>query len=260
MKIEKVTAVYFSPNGSTRKAVMELAQTMGYEHVEELDLTMVEARQNRREFGKEELVIIGFPVYADRIPSLSTEIFKLLQGEDTPGVAVVTYGNRAYGDALLELKNEMEAVGMRVISGAAIIGEHCLNTKIGTQRPDETDHQEIRSYAKLISKKLEELLGIDKVKEIEIPGNFPYRPFGPHHVPEGDEKCIQCGICFNHCPVDAISPENYKMTDADLCIFCGRCIQVCPTKARDIKAQSFLSFMEKLEVKCKEPKAMEIFI
>ena len=55
-----------------------------------------------------------------------------LQAHNTPAVCVVVYGNRAYDDALLELKDILTERGCRPIAGAAFIGEHsfsdCRNT------------------------------------------------------------------------------------------------------------------------------------
>lgn len=257
MKIKKVTGIYFSPHGSTKTMVEQLVHSLNIDHMEELDLTMIESRQIKRTFSNDELlVVIGFPVYADRLPVTSDEIFKLFKGNNTPTVAVVSYGNRDYGDALLELRNKLESVDFKVISGAAIIGEHCQNQSVATGRPDELDLKEITKYGESIIEKLNSIEKVEKVDQVDIKGEDPYRPRKAHLTPQGDDRCIQCGECFNHCPVNAISAKN---TDPNLCIFCAKCIQVCPTNARDMKQESYLAFMEKLELMAKVPKEMETF-
>ena len=48
-----------------------------------------------------------------------------------------------------------------------------------------------------------------------------------------EDKCKRCGICFNNCPVKAISggkEEGYAIIQ-DKCIKCGRCFDVCKFKA-----------------------------
>ncbi|MEG1058729.1 MAG: NADH-quinone oxidoreductase subunit NuoF [Clostridia bacterium] len=48
------------------------------------------------------------------------------------------------------------------------------------------------------------------------------------------DRCKQCGICANNCPVDAIEGTPKKgafKIDQDKCIKCGVCITKCPFKA-----------------------------
>lgn len=52
------------------------------------------------------------------------------------------------------------------------------------------------------------------------------------------ETCIQCLICWIHCPDTSITVDKAtsKMTGFDLkhCKGCGICAQVCPTKTKSI--------------------------
>ena len=43
---------------------------------------------------------------------------------------------------------------------------------------------------------------------------------------------LDSGTCAGQCPVQAIDPENPRVTDGSKCIACCRCINVCPQKAR----------------------------
>lgn len=259
MDIKKVTGIYFSPNGTTKEIVTKLARGIG-SPLEEINLTALESREEKKEFDYDELVVLGFPVYADRLPAISKDIFVNLKGNNTPVIAVVSYGNEDYGDALLELTNELKKINMKVIAGLATIGEHCMNTTVAAGRPDLEDDQKILEYAGKISKKISNISNIDEIEDLWVKGNNPYRPLKPSIKPTGDSKCIQCGLCYNDCPVEAIDQEDYRKTDPDICISCGRCIQVCPTNARDIKEESFLNFMDKLEEMTKDRKEIELFI
>lgn len=43
-----------------------------------------------------------------------------------------------------------------------------------------------------------------------------------------ESKCLGCKICFDECPVDAISMQNGKaVIDAEKCIGCGICEKAC---------------------------------
>lgn len=260
MNINKVIAMYFSPNGSTKEMVNKVARDIGNYDVEEIDLTLVESRNKKIEFNKDELVVIGFPVYGDRLPSLSDEIFKNIEGNDTPTVAIVSYGNREYGDALLELVDRLKDSNMKTISAAAMVGEHCLNTNIATGRPDEKDNLKILEYANKVSDKIKDIVAIENIEAISVKGNYPYHPLKPQPTPVGDSKCIQCGLCEKECPVNAIDKNDYRNTNGDTCIFCGHCIQVCPTGARDMKQEAFVDFIKRLEVIAGERKEIEIFM
>ena len=260
MKIKRVKAIYFSPNKTTKEIVSTIAKGVGCDQLEEIDLTSPDSRGFTREFKEDELVIIGFPVYVDRLPVLADEIIENIQGNNTPTVVVVSYGNRDYGDALLELSDKLKERNMKIISGAAVIAQHCLNHNIATDRPDEADHQKLLSYGQKIFEKIESIQSIEDFEEVSIKGNRPYEPLKDHLVPTGDSKCTQCGLCAEECPVNAIEDEeDYRKTNAELCIFCGRCIDVCPTDARDIKDEGFLEFLKNLEVIAGERKEMELF-
>ncbi len=43
-----------------------------------------------------------------------------------------------------------------------------------------------------------------------------------------DKVCIKCGICWVHCPDNAIKKDFDA--DLDFCKGCGICAQVCPKK------------------------------
>ncbi len=50
------------------------------------------------------------------------------------------------------------------------------------------------------------------------------------HNPETIRMCIHCGICVEHCPVEAlsVSDEGKVLWDDEKCILCDTCIKVCP--------------------------------
>jgi ferredoxin len=260
MIITRIISIYFSPNGTTKKIVTKTAKGIGNSEIQEIDLNTIESRKVERNFSKDELVIVGFPVYSGRLPKLSEEIFKNIKGNNTPAIAIVSYGNREYGDALLELKDNLIKSGMKVISGAAVVAEHCYNKNVATNRPDEKDDLKILDYANRVNDKIKNIITIEKLPVLYIKGHSPYRPLKSNQIPTGDKKCIECGICKESCPVNAIDEINFRLTDSDICIGCGRCINVCPTNARAIRNEGFIQFMKKLEDIAKERKEIEDFI
>ncbi len=97
MKIKKAYAVYFSPTGSSKKGVLsmarELASQMGAV-VHEVNLTIPNKIAFSQEFGAEDVVVFGAPVYNGRLYIGSVERFARLKGAQTPCIVSVTYGNR----------------------------------------------------------------------------------------------------------------------------------------------------------------------
>ncbi len=46
------------------------------------------------------------------------------------------------------------------------------------------------------------------------------------------DECIQCGICVDECPTEAISEgEEAYVIDKNLCSDCGACADACPSEA-----------------------------
>ena len=115
-----VTAVYFSPTGNTKRSVEAMAAALdpGYKTV---DLTLPSDTGVSCQFGPEDLVIIGMPVYAGRIPMVAVPRLSGLKGNGTPCILVATYGNRHYDDALVEMEDIAREHGFAVRGGAPYI-------------------------------------------------------------------------------------------------------------------------------------------
>ncbi len=50
------------------------------------------------------------------------------------------------------------------------------------------------------------------------------------------EKCVNCGICINVCPEEAISMNRDVAIDSSRCTACGSCVNVCPNEAISLSA------------------------
>lgn len=97
--------------------------------------------------AREDLVILGAPVYAGRLPQLEGGIFERLRGDGTPAVFNVSYGNRAFEDALLEEQDICQAHGFHGIAAGAWIAPHTFSGRIGFGRPDGADLEKVREFA-----------------------------------------------------------------------------------------------------------------
>ena len=125
MEIRNVTSIFFSPTGSTRRLVSMLSKTFPSKP-REVDITPYTQRGLCMDFGPDDLVLFGVPVYGGRIPSPAVQTLRRMQGSRTPAVLVAAYGNREYDDALLELADIAAANGFIPFAAAALIAEHSI--------------------------------------------------------------------------------------------------------------------------------------
>lgn len=222
----KVATLYFSATYTTKRVVESIAANLSNE-VTAYDITN-DAATDKVAIPADELLVVGVPVYAGRVPAMAVERLRRFRGDNTPAVVVAVYGNRHYDDAVLELYDIMTECGFSVVSAGAFIAQHSIFPKVGKARPDAEDMADIKRFAK---KTLEVLAG--KFGDISLPGNRPYKvPGGIPIWPTASKKCTACGACARLCPTGAIDPESPRGVDRQKCIKCGRCVAICPTKAR----------------------------
>jgi ferredoxin len=243
IKNRKIRLVYFSPTGTSKRMAEAVARSLG-PGFERVDLTSPDAEAKEHSFKSDELAVIAVPVYGGRLPYTAVRRLKNVKGRQCPAVIVVVYGNRAYEDALIELKDIALEQGFRPIAGAAFIGEHSVDTPetpIATGRPDEADLDKAEAFGEQVKVKL----GLGEVPELVVPGHRPYRensdwnkpleerekvePLSPETDPE---TCTLCGRCAQVCPTAAVAVTDSVKTVKTECIACTACVKSCPTGAR----------------------------
>lgn len=241
MNIEKVNLVYFSPTKSTRTIVKSIASSFDAELVE-YDYTYKIKSGDIISFNSNELVIVGSPVYGGRVPGPAEEFFKSLKGNGTPVIPIVVFGNRSFGDALLELSDYLKVNNFNVVSAGAFVAEHSFGAEIAGGRPDTEDIKVAKSFGIDVKKKLEKVIELSELAEIKVSGNYPYkeRGAGADWGLVTTDDCDLCGDCVSACPMGIISPQNPKeITNPALCIHCCSCIKVCPKNAKMFTAEPF---------------------
>lgn len=259
MKIGNVSSFYFSPTKNTKRVMEELTKLWQGNCVE-YDMTDVSSSPAEYYFLEHELVFIGAPVYSGRIPEPAVKRFQKLHGKDTPAVLVVTYGNRDYDDALLELKLLMEQQGFRILAAAAVVAEHNIIRSIGTGRPDESDDKAIRDFGHQMLKNIEQLNSSYEIGAVKVKGNIPFREYMRIPLkPKVGKACTQCKVCIRKCPVQAISRTDARVMDEDRCISCMRCIAVCPTHVRGLNPFILYMSSRTLKKKCKVDRKPEFY-
>ncbi|MDA7848028.1 EFR1 family ferrodoxin [Sulfurospirillum sp.] len=264
MEFKRVKMVYFSPTKTTKKVLKSIASGIGVEEIIDFDLTYPNDIEQATASFCDELVIIGAPVYAGRLPVVAVERFKQLRAKNTLAIIVVVYGNRDYEDALLELKNLVIESGFTPVAGGAFVAEHSYSTDdtpIAKGRPDSLDMQNAIKFAQKIRNKIK-TLPTSQI-DLKVSGNFPYKDaMLPNTVaPVVDEKlCSQCGECIEVCPTGAIFLEDSIVTKTELCVRCCACIRSCPSEARMVEDIAWKSIGARLNANCSTRKEPELFL
>jgi ferredoxin/flavodoxin len=255
----KIHRIFFSPTG-TSQAVVE-AICSGASNPIGMTVDLSHSSGEPFEFAKEDLVVVAMPVYGGSLPALARERFASLRGKDTPVVAVVVYGNRAYGDALLELCDLCCAQGFSPVGAAAFIGEHsfsCPEFPIAENRPDAADLK----MAEEIGRRL---AGCREPLDLHnVPGERPGKAAMamPGAAAASDpETCSHCGACIAACPSGAIAfgANQIPETDAAQCIWCMACTRSCPEHARVLVLPKIKEIADRLNQTCKERREPEWF-
>lgn len=269
---KKINAMYFSPTGTTKKIVTAIAQKISENAgreiaINNIDFTLPGVRNEALSFMEEDVVIIGVPVYAGRVPNVLLKYLNSIADNGALAIPVVVYGNRDYDDALIELKDILELNGFKVIAGGAFIGEHSFSYTLGKGRPDEKDMVIVNDFAKKICTKIAVQ---DNIQTVFIKGNKPYaKYYVPRDengnpvdfrkiTPKTNENCIDCKLCVSVCPMGSIDFDDVSKFNG-ICIKCGACIKQCPNQAKYYDDIDYLRHKNELEVNFTKRREPELF-
>lgn len=268
-----INAMYFSPTGTTKKVVVgitkKISENIGRERtINYIDFTLPGVRINPVSFSEQDIVIIGVPVYAGRVPNVLLNYLNSIKDNNALAIPVVVYGNRNYDDALIELKDILESNGFKVIAAGAFIGEHSFSTTLAKNRPDEKDMTVADDFANQIHRKITTQA---EFQTLVVEGNQPYRK---HYMPKNKEgspvdirkvapktniNCNDCKLCVNVCPMGSIDGEDVSKFNG-ICIKCGACIKKCPTQAKYYDNEDYLRHKQELEIEFAFRREPELFI
>ena len=256
--MSNVVELIFSPTGGTEKVANQLGNSLGkVKEVVHLNRYGVDFTDVKIE--KEDLVVIAAPVFEAVIPDTAIERIKEIRGNGANCVVVAVYGNRAYDDGLIQLKDTAELCGFQVVAAIAAVAEHSIMRQFGTGRPDSEDIKDLQAFAEKIKKKLTENEKVNT--DYFVPGNHEYKRIGNLNVvPKANGKCVKCGKCADACPVGAITRTNMKTGDSSRCISCMACIAACPVKARKLNGLLLTVASAKMKPLLSGRKPNEIFL
>lgn len=262
MDIDSATLLYFSPTRTTRQVLEGIAQGMQLATVEHVDLTPPEVEVRKPAEMHTGLAVIGAPVYGGRLPAYAVSRLRRIKGNGAPAVVVVVYGNRAYEDALLELRDLAVEIGFKPVAAGAFIGEHSFSTNVATiaaGRPDAKDLRKAREFGETVRDKMRSRRTLDGTSPLRVPGNSPYKEWrGLSNIAPvtRETECAKCEQCASVCPTAAIVVREAVLTDPAVCIRCCACVKACSTGARVMDDPRIRQVAEHLSTNCclrKEP-------
>ena len=262
MKVNKVWAVSFSATGTTGKTVTRVAETIAGElgvDCQTYDFTLPAGRESVPGFSADDLVVLGTPTYAARVPNVLLKYLESIQGNDALAVPVVLFGNRNYDDALIELRDILEKDGFHTIAAGAFVGEHSFSYTLGGGRPDEADMAVADDFARQVVAKLKTITDIQRLSPVPVKGTpHPYRDYYRPRDAQGNpvdmrkirpltsDDCNDCKICAQVCPMGSISYDDVR-DYIGICIRCGACVKKCPQQAKYYDNEAYLYHKRELE-------------
>lgn len=245
MLISSVTTIYFSPTGTTKKIINSIVKGMGIVNNRIIDLTLPKVREENIPLIDGDIVLIGVPVYEEKIPEIVYLFLAKLKGNGKPVIIVGVYGNIGDGIVLNELDFITQKSGFKLVGAGSFVGEHSFSTEeipIAQNRPNNDDLNKAEEFGKSIMEKMKNINSLNDVS-IKIPqGKLPLMAkIVPKNsarlftkTPFADmSKCSRCNICVKLCPMSAIDKETLEI-DEEQCLRCFCCVKRCPKKARKI--------------------------
>lgn len=260
MKIKRIWQIYFSATGTTEKIIKTIAGEIAAETGAEIltyDFTLPAARETFPKLGPDDMVVFGLPTYAGRLPNLMLPYLQSISGGGALAVPVVTFGNRAFDNSLIELRNILEYHGFHTIAGGAFSCEHSFSHILGAGRPDADDIKDASDFGRNVAAKLCEISEHQLPPPVLVDGDSEAGYYQPRDrkgtfidirkvKPMTNDKCIKCGLCARTCPMGAIDHENVYNVPGK-CIKCCSCYKKCPVGAKYFENPDFIYHKEELE-------------
>lgn len=242
--------IYCSPSGSTRHVAQVMANACKEKSaaVQMIDLGIVKDPSAKsallKNAGPKDSLFIGSPVYQGvAIPPVMNFLYNLPLSSGCTAVPFVTWGGATSGIALWQMGQALESKGYGLVGAAKVMAVHSMmwqsDHPVGQGRPDAEDDQQVIQLVKRVVEKIG-----NKTPETIALETLDYQPetIQSEHrkklgqpwvnIPKSleEEKCTQCAICKQVCPVRAVTLDPLPSFN-ERCFSCFNCVRECPESA-----------------------------
>lgn len=234
------TLLIFSPTGQSKACALAVAKATKRDFVE-LDVTHFIQREKPLVL-EDTTLIVAYPVHGGRVPALFSKYLKeKVSCTNCKALAIASFGNRAFEDALVEMEDILQEKGVPLIAAASIGCQHSYTSRVGSKRPDFEDFQVLDRLAVYLN---------GETGLAYPPGNRPYKQdlpvADPPYMPilkDGGKIHAQS---YAVCPTGSLAKG-----DPTICIHCCACIQF---SNNDLYMDNpwFTTFTNFLEDTCQE--------
>ena len=278
MQIREIHSLYFSPTGGTAKYARAMAEGAAEAlacPAEISSFTLPREREEVRHFSSDELLIIGSPTYAGKLPNkILPDFQEKLRGEHTPVLLFVSYGNRNFDNSLAELLSVLRTNGFLPLAAAAFACRHAFSDRICPERPRVEELAVARDFAARAAKALK-AADPAVLEAASLAFTVPGDAEAPYYVPKGEDgapakflkakpltdlsKCLHCGACAAHCPMGSIDSADTSNVPG-ICIKCQACVRGCKQGAKYFEDAAFLSHVRMLEQNFAAPEKENLYL
>lgn len=247
--MNKIGVIYFSGTGNTKFVAQNIkAELERYRK----DVDLINIEKDRINPNDYESLIIGGPIYVERYPDILLEyVEKYLKEFNGNCMLFTTQGAKKESFAFQHFINRLPFIN--VIYCMFIPMPNNFYNFMFEMSSKQEENQLIKESSLLIKKEIKDFFNgkikvypksnfnvtmIDKAYKIFY--NY-YKSFLTKKINIDMNKCNNCKLCENSCPVDCIKIEDNANFNKD-CILCQRCMSRCPNKAFLYKNKPFIQY------------------